>query len=157
VAHQVHQQAQQGLYEYDAVSRLRDSQLGDARVHDIKNYIVKGRLWKLRVGRAARAAHDEIDKADIEFRTIAARARLHGVLRLRDARAREGAAPPIILITSNKRRSCRMRSCALLLSLHPLSRPGDDARHRRGALPGLKQELLAEALTAFFEVRATPD
>src|SRR4029077_13480805 len=60
--------AQQGLYEYDAVSRLRDSQLGDARVHDIKNYIVKGRLWEAFESDVRPVLLiDEIDKADIEF------------------------------------------------------------------------------------------
>ena len=60
--------AQQGLYEYDAVSRLRDSQLGDAKVHDIGNYIIPGRLWEaFRSARQAVLLIDEIDKADIEF------------------------------------------------------------------------------------------
>src|ERR1700680_5051569 len=60
--------AQQGLYEYDAVSRLRDSQLGDARVHDIRNYIVRGKLWEaFELDLPAVVLIDEIDKADIEF------------------------------------------------------------------------------------------
>src|SRR5579871_6708532 len=60
--------AQQGLYEYDAVSRLRDSQLGDARVHDIGNYIIKGRLWEaFEQEQQPVVLIDEIDKADIEF------------------------------------------------------------------------------------------
>ena len=60
--------AQQGLYEYDAVSRLRDSQLGDARVHDIANYIVKGKMWEAFEDESAPVLLiDEIDKADIEF------------------------------------------------------------------------------------------
>ena len=69
MAHQVdHQGAQQGLYEYDAVSRLRDSQLGDEKVKDIHNYIVKGVLWQAFESRAACGLLiDEIDKADIEF------------------------------------------------------------------------------------------
>src|ERR1700709_767867 len=60
--------AQQGLYEYDAVSRLRDSQLGDARVHDIGNYIVRGKLWEaFEADQPTVLLIDEIDKADIEF------------------------------------------------------------------------------------------
>ncbi len=95
--------AQQGLYEYDAVSRLRDSQLGDARVHDIRNYIVKGRLWE------AFESHvqpvlliDEIDKADIEFPNDLLRELdrmefyVYETRELIQARHR-----PIILITSN--------------------------------------------------------
>jgi len=63
--------AQQGLYEYDAVSRLRDSQLGDARVHDIANYILKGSLWEAFDSQTQPVLLiDEIDKADIEFPTI---------------------------------------------------------------------------------------
>jgi len=60
--------AQQGLYEYDAVSRLRDSQLGEERVHDVKNYIRKGKLWQaFEAGKKVVLLIDEIDKADIEF------------------------------------------------------------------------------------------
>ena len=60
--------AQQGLYEYDAVSRLRDSQLGEEKVHDVKNYIKKGKLWKaFEAGEKVVLLIDEIDKADIEF------------------------------------------------------------------------------------------
>jgi MoxR-like ATPase len=74
-----------GLYEYDAVSRLRDSQLGDDRVNDIKNYIKKGKLWEaFEAEERVVLLIDEIDKADIEFpNDLAARNRSHGVLRLR--------------------------------------------------------------------------
>ncbi len=87
--------AQQGLYEYDAVSRLRDSQLGDERVKDIHNYIVKGVLWQaFTAGEQVVLLIDEIDKADIEFpNDLLARTRPHGVLRLRDARNGDGQAP----------------------------------------------------------------
>ena len=68
MAHQVDHQGQQGLYEYDAVSRLRDSQLGDARVHDIHNYIVRGMLWQAFTSDTPVVLLiDEVDKADIEF------------------------------------------------------------------------------------------
>jgi len=115
--------AQQGLYEYDAVSRLRDSQLGEERVHDIRNYIVKGRLWEAFESAVQPVLLiDEIDKADIEFPNDLLRELdrmefyVHETRELIRARHR-----PIIIITNNN-----------------------------------KKELLAEALAAFFEVRATP-
>ncbi len=131
--------AAQGLYEYDAVSRLRDSQLGDERVHDVRNYIRKGKLWQaFEADRKVVLLIDEIDKADIEFpndllqeldrmefhvyetgETIsrAAPAGGHHHLEQREGPARRLPAP-------------------LLLPLHPLSRCRDHAPHRRRAFPG---------------------
>ncbi len=151
--------AQQGLYEYDAVSRLRDSQLGDARVHDIKNYIVKGRLWEAFESDVRPVLLiDEIDKADIEFPNDLLRELdrmeffVYETRELVQARHR-----PIILITSTTRKSCRTPSCGAAFSTtsaFPTRTPC--APIVEVHFPGLKKELLAEALAAFFEVRETP-
>ncbi len=151
--------AQQGLYEYDAVSRLRDSQLGDARVHDIRNYILKGRLWE-----AFESAEqpvlliDEIDKADIEFPNDLLRELdrmefyVYETRELVQARHR-----PIIIITSNNEKELPdafLRRCFF----HYIRFP-DEATMRAIIdvhFPQLKKELLAEALKSFFEVRETP-
>ena len=87
--------AQHGLYEYDAVARLRDGQLGDDRVNDIANYIIKGKLWEaFEADEAPVLLIDEIDKADIEFpNDLLAGTRPHGVLRSRDPAAGQGAQP----------------------------------------------------------------
>src|SRR5579872_3974667 len=147
--------AQQGLYEYDAVSRLRDSQLGDERVKDIHNYIVKGVLWQ------AFAAHeqtvlliDEIDKADIEFPNDLLRELDRMEFYVYETREMVVAKHrPIILITSNNEKELPdafLRRCFF----HYIRFP-DEATLRAIVevhFPGLKQELLSEALTAFFEV-----
>ena len=151
--------AQQGLYEYDAVSRLRDSQLGDARVHDIRNYILKGRLWEAFASEVQPVLLiDEIDKADIEFPNDLLRELdrmefyVYETRELIQARHR-----PIIVITSNNERELPdafLRRCFF----HYIRFP-DEATMRSIVgvhFPQLKQELLAEALSAFFEVRATP-
>src|ERR1700720_2519658 len=151
--------AQQGLYEYDAVSRLRDSQLGDARVHDIRNYIVKGRLWEAFESDVRPVLLiDEIDKADIEFPNDLLRELdrmefyVYETRELVKTRHR-----PIILITSNNEKELPdafLRRCFFHFIRFP-----DEATMQRIIevhYPGLKQELLAEALRAFFEVRATP-
>jgi len=106
--------AQQGLYEYDAVSRLRDSQLGDARVSDISNYIKRGKLWEAFTHEKRPVLLiDEIDKADIEFpKRSSARTRSHGVLRLRDRREHQGEAAPIVMITSNNEKELPDAFCA---------------------------------------------
>ena len=105
--------AQQGLYEYDAVSRLRDSQLGQERVHDIANYIVKGVLWQaFECEQQAVVLVDEIDKADIEFPNDLLREldrmEFYVYETQQTIRARHR---PIIFITSTTRRSCPTRSC----------------------------------------------
>jgi MoxR-like ATPase len=151
--------AQQGLYEYDAVSRLRDSQLGEARVHDIRNYIVKGRLWEAFESQTRPVLLiDEIDKADIEFPNDLLRELdrmeffVYETRELVKARHR-----PIILITSNNEKELPdafLRRCFF----HYIRFPDLDTMRAivEVHFPGLKQELLAQALTAFFEVRETP-
>ena len=131
--------AQHGLYEYDAVSRLRDSQLGDPRVKDIHNYILKGVLWQAFESTTPCALLiDEIDKADIEFpndllreldrmefhvyETKGDRARGAAAHRLHHEQQREGVA--------------RRVPAPLLLPLHQVSRTRDDAAHRRCPFPG---------------------
>ena len=151
--------AQQGLYEYDAVSRLRDSQLGDARAHDIANYILKGSLWEAFDSEVQPVLLiDEIDKADIEFPNDLLRELdrmefyVYETRRLVKARNR-----PIIVITSNNEKELPdafLRRCFF----HYIRFP--DAATLRSIVdvhfPGLKKELLSEALTVFFEVRETP-
>ena len=151
--------AQQGLYEYDAVSRLRDSQLGDERVADIANYIKPACCGR-------RSSRDDAgggaDRRDRQGRhrvpqRPAARARPHGVLRLRDAAARcrrgtgrSSSSPP------TTRRSCPTRSCAAASSTTSGSPTGDDDADRRRAFPRAQEALLAEALEVFFDLRDVP-
>jgi MoxR-like ATPase len=151
--------AQHGLYEYDAVSRLRDSQLGEEKVHDIRNYIVKGRLWEAFDSEVQPVLLiDEIDKADIEFPNDLLRELdrmefyVHETRELIRARHR-----PIILITSNNEKELPdafLRRCFF----HYIRFPDAETMERivRVHFPGLKKELLAEALTTFFNVRDTP-
>jgi len=151
--------AQHGLYEYDAVSRLRDSQLGEQRVHDIRNYIVKGRLWEAFESEVQPVLLiDEIDKADIEFPNDLLRELdrmefyVHETRELIRARHR-----PIILITSNNEKELPdafLRRCFF----HYIRFPDTETMEKivRVHFPGLKKELLAEALATFFEVRDTP-
>ncbi len=151
--------AQQGLYEYDAVSRLRDSQLGDARVHDIANYIVKGSLWEAFEAQTQPVLLiDEIDKADIEFPNDLLRELdrmefyVYETRQLVKARHR-----PIIVITSNNEKELPdafLRRCFF----HYIRFPDADtmAKIVEVHYPGLKKELLAEALGAFFQVRDMP-
>ena len=130
--------AQQGLYEYDAVSRLRDSQLGDERVKDIANYIKRGKLWD---GFTADRAAGPADRRDRQGRhrvpeRPAARARSHGVLRLRDAAGHQGrAAPDRDDHLEQREGAARRLPAPLLLPLHPLPRPRDDDADRRRPLP----------------------
>jgi len=151
--------AQQGLYEYDAVSRLRDGQLGDERVHDIANYIVRGKLWD-----AFEAEHqtvvliDEIDKADIEFpndllleldrmqffvyelrKTIVAKTR------------------PIVIITSNNEKELPdafLRRCFF----HYIRFPDRETMEQivQTHYPDIRQDLAREALNVFFKIRDVP-
>ena len=151
--------AQQGLYEYDAVSRLRDSQLGDARVHDIANYILKGSLWQAFESDVQPVLLiDEIDKADIEFPNDLLRELdrmefyVYETRQLVKARNR-----PIIVITSNNEKELPdafLRRCFF----HYIRFPDQDTMSRIVEVhyPGLKKELLSEALGAFFQLRETP-
>jgi len=151
--------AQHGLYEYDAVSRLRDSQLGEERVHDIRNYIVKGRLWEAFESPVQPVLLiDEIDKADIEFPNDLLRELDRMEFYVHETRELITAGHrPIIIITSNNEKELPdafLRRCFF----HYIRFP-DEATMRAIVevhYPGLKRQLLAEALAAFFEVRATP-
>jgi len=151
--------AQQGLYEYDAVSRLRDGQLGDARVHDIGNYIVRGKLWDaFEAAEKSVLLIDEIDKADIEFpndllleldrmqffvyetrQTVVARQR------------------PVVIITSNNEKELPdafLRRCFF----HYIRFPDRETMERivQSHYPDIKHELAREALNVFFKIRDLP-
>jgi len=151
--------AQQGLYEYDAVARLRDSQLGEARVHDIRHYIVKGPLWEAFESQVPPVLLiDEIDKADIEFPNDLLRELDRMEFFVYETRVLVKAQHrPIILITSNSEKELPdafLRRCFF----HYIRFP-DTATMRaivEAHYPGLKKELLGQALARFFEVRATP-
>jgi MoxR-like ATPase len=151
--------AQQGLYEYDAVSRLRDSQLGDERVADIRNYIVRGVLWQaFESGQPAVLLIDEIDKADIEFPNDLLREldRMEfSVYETRETvRARHR---PLVVITSNNEKDLPdafLRRCFF----HYIRFPDRDAMQAIVAVhfPGLRAELLRNALESFFAIRELP-
>ncbi|HZF81461.1 MAG TPA: MoxR family ATPase [Rubrivivax sp.] len=151
--------AQQGLYEYDAVSRLRDSQLGDEKVKDIHNYIVKGVLWQAFTAEQQMCLLiDEIDKADIEFPNDLLREidrmefYVYETHELVKARHR-----PIVFITSNNEKELPdafLRRCFF----HYIKFP--DADTMRAIVdvhfPGLKKELLSAALKTFYDIRNLP-
>lgn len=150
--------AQQGLYEYDAVSRLRDSQLGDARVHDVANYIRKGKLWQAfeAEGRVVLLI-DEIDKADIEFPNDLLqeldRMEFHVYETGQTVSARQR---PVVIITSNNEKELPdafLRRCFF----HYIRFPDIDTMRQIVEVhhPGIKQELLTTALTQFYEIRET--
>ena len=151
--------AQQGLYEYDAVSRLRDSQLGDQRVHDIANYIVKGKLWEAFDSDVQPVLLiDEIDKADIEFPNDLLRELDRMEFYVYETRALVKAKHrPIIVITSNNEKELPdafLRRCFF----HYIRFPDEETMTRIVDVhyPGLRRDLLAEALTSFFRLRETP-
>ena len=151
--------AQQGLYEYDAVSRLRDSQLGDSRVHDIRNYIRKGRLWEaFAADEQAVLLIDEIDKADIEFPNDLLleldRMEFHVYETGETVRAR---TRPIVVITSNNEKELPdafLRRCFF----HFIRFPDRDTMQRIVDVhfPGIKKSLVGDALDIFFDVRGVP-
>jgi MoxR-like ATPase len=148
--------AQQGLYEYDAVARLRDSQLGDDRVHDISNYIVRGKVWEaFESDEQPVLLIDEIDKADIEFPNDLLRELdrmefyVYETKKLVKARHR-----PIIVITSNNEKELPdafLRRCFF----HYIKFPDKEtmAEIVDVHFPNLKKDLLREALEAFYKVR----
>ena len=151
--------AQQGLYEYDAVSRLRDSQLGDARVHDIKNYIKRGKLWEaFDAPLRPVLLIDEIDKADIEFPNDL----LQELDRMEfyvyeTGETIKAKVRPVVLITSNNEKEhpdAFLRRCFF----HYIKFP--DAETMRDIVevhfPGLKGRLVREALAVFYELREVP-
>jgi MoxR-like ATPase len=151
--------AQQGLYEYDAVSRLRDSQLGDPRVHDIRNYIVKGMLWQAFTSEVpVILLIDEVDKADIEFPNDLLRELdrmefyVYETRELVQARHR-----PIVFITSNNEKELPdafLRRCFF----HYIRFPDKETMEAIVDVhfPGIKKRLLREALEVFFELREVP-
>ena len=151
--------AQQGLYEYDAVSRLRDSQLGDQRVHDIHNYIVKGMLWNaFTQDKPCVLLIDEVDKADIEFPNDLLRELDRMEFYVYETRELIKAKNrPIVFITSNNEKELPdafLRRCFF----HYIRFPDADTMKRivEVHFPSLKKELLAAALRNFYEVRNLP-
>jgi MoxR-like ATPase len=151
--------AQHGLYEYDAVSRLRDSQLGDPKVHDIANYIVQGMLWQAFVAdRPAVLLIDEVDKADIEFPNDLLRELDRMEFYVYETRELVRAKHrPLVVITSNNEKELPdafLRRCFF----HYIRFPDHETMERivRVHFPGVKKQLLREALEAFFEIREVP-
>jgi MoxR-like ATPase len=151
--------AQQGLYEYDAVSRLRDSQLGDARVQDIRHYIVKGVLWQAFEAPApAVLLIDEIDKADIEFPNDLLRELDRMEFYVYETRETVRAQHrPLVVITSNNEKELPdafLRRCFF----HYIRFPDQETMQRIVDVhfPGLKKELLKAALESFYAVREVP-
>ena len=151
--------AQQGLYEYDAVSRLRDSQLGDARVGDIKNYIKRGKLWDaFTQDQRCVLLIDEIDKADIEFPNDL----LQELDRMEFFVYETGETikaknRPVVLITSNNEKELPdafLRRCFF----HYIKFPDPETMQSIVDVhfPGLKKKLVAEALHIFYDVRDVP-
>jgi MoxR-like ATPase len=151
--------AQQGLYEYDAVSRLRDSQLGDIRVSDIKNYIKRGKLWDAFTSEQRPVLLiDEIDKADIEFPNDLLleldRMEFHVYETGETIKAKQR---PIMMITSNNEKELPdafLRRCFF----HYIKFPDSETMGRIVDVhfPGIKKRLVEEALRIFFEVREVP-
>ena len=151
--------AQQGLYEYDAVSRLRDSQLGDSKVHDIANYINKGKLWQaFEAKRRTILLIDEIDKADIEFPNDLLQELdkmeffVYETQQLVKAHQR-----PIVIITSNNEKELPdafLRRCFF----HYIQFPDADEMRRIVDVhfPNIKKDLLNQALESFFGLRDIP-
>ena len=151
--------AQQGLYEYDAVSRLRDSQLGDDRVHDISNYIVKGKLWEaFSAEKRPVLLIDEIDKADIEFPNDLLLELDKMEFFVYETQERVVAKQrPIVIITSNNEKELPdafLRRCFFHYIQFP--NPDDMQEIVNVHFPDLKKKLLDEALKAFFEIRDVP-
>ncbi|MEI7427946.1 MAG: MoxR family ATPase [Betaproteobacteria bacterium] len=151
--------AQQGLYEYDAVSRLRDSQLGDSKVQDIRNYIIQGVLWQAFTAKEPTVLLiDEIDKADIEFPNDLLRELDRMEFFVYETREMIKATHrPLVIITSNNEKELPdafLRRCFF----HYISFPDPvtmqkivDVHH-----PNIKKELLASALQTFYEIRNLP-
>ncbi len=151
--------AQQGLYEYDAVSRLRDGQLGDERVKDIRNYIKRGKLWEaFSMPERPVLLIDEIDKADIEFPNDL----LQELDRMEffvyeTGETIKAANRPVVIITSNNEKELPdafLRRCFF----HYIKFPDPETMKRIVAVhfPGLKARLVSEALRLFYEIREVP-
>ena len=151
--------AQHGLYEYDAVSRLRDSQLGDAKVHDIRNYIVKGMLWQAFTSETpAVLLIDEVDKADIEFPNDLLRELDRMEFYVYETQELVKAVHrPLVMITSNNEKELPdafLRRCFF----HYIRFPDHETMEKivNVHFPGLKKQLLQRALERFFELREVP-
>jgi MoxR-like ATPase len=151
--------AQQGLYEYDAVTRLRDGQLGDAKVADIRNYILRGKLWEAFTADAAPVLLiDEIDKADIEFPNDLLLELDRMEFFVYETRETVKAQQrPVVIITSNNEKELPdafLRRCFF----HYIRFPDREtmARIVEVHYPGLQKKLLRDALTVFYEVRDVP-
>ncbi|NSX32886.1 MoxR family ATPase [Brevundimonas vesicularis] len=151
--------AHNGLYEYDAVSRLRDSQLGEERVHEVRNYLKKGKLWEAFTAPARPVLLiDEIDKADIEFPNdlLQELDRMEFYVQETDETIR-AEVRPIVIITSNNEKELPdafLRRCFFHFIRFP------DAETLSAIVdvhfPGIKPRLVSEALKTFYEIRDTP-
>ena len=151
--------AQQGLYEYDAVSRLRDSQLGDNKVHDIANYIVKGKLWQaFETQKRTILLIDEIDKADIEFpNDLLLELDKMEFFVYETQQVVKAQQRPIVIITSNNEKELPdafLRRCFF----HYIQFPDADEMRRIVDVhfPNIKKDLLNQALESFFGLRDIP-
>jgi MoxR-like ATPase len=151
--------AHNGLYEYDAVSRLRDSQLGEARVHDVRNYLKPGKLWEaFTAPQRPVLLIDEIDKADIEFPNdlLQELDRMEFYVHETDETIR-AEVRPIVIITSNNEKELPdafLRRCFF----HYIRFPDDQTMKSIVDVhfPGIKPRLVSEALKTFYEIRDTP-
>jgi MoxR-like ATPase len=151
--------AQQGLYEYDAVSRLRDGQLGDERVRDIGNYIVRGKLWDaFEAGQQTVVLIDEIDKADIEFPNdlLLELDRMQFFV-YETRQTIKAVTRPVVIITSNNEKELPdafLRRCFF----HYIRFPDRETMERivQTHYPDIKQDLAREALNVFFQLRELP-
>ena len=151
--------AQQGLYEYDAVSRLRDSQLGDDKVQDISNYIIQGKIWQaFQSEKQAVLLIDEIDKADIEFpNDLLLELDKMEFFVYETKEVIKATTRPIIIITSNNEKELPdafLRRCFF----HYIEFPDTVTMEKIVEVhhPGLKRELVSRAMDIFFEVRKVP-
>jgi MoxR-like ATPase len=151
--------AQQGLYEYDAVARLRDGQLGDERVHDIRNYIRKGKLWEaFTAPKLPVLLIDEIDKADIEFPNDLLQELDRMSFDVYETQERVAAVErPIVVITSNNEKELPdafLRRCFF----HYIKFPDRETMQAiiDVHFPGIQKTLVARALEMFYEVREVP-
>ncbi|RSB41920.1 MULTISPECIES: MoxR family ATPase [Brevundimonas] len=151
--------AHNGLYEYDAVSRLRDSQLGDERVHDVRNYLKKGKLWEAFTAPARPVLLiDEIDKADIEFPNdlLQELDRMEFYVQETDETIR-AEIRPVVVITSNNEKELPdafLRRCFFHYIRFPDAETMQDIVEVH--FPGIKPRLVSEALKTFYEIRDTP-
>ncbi len=151
--------AQQGLYEYDAVSRLRDSQLGNDKVHDIRNYLKKGKLWEaFESDEQVVLLIDEIDKADIEFpNDLLVEIDKMEFFVYETGETIKAKQRPIVIITSNNEKELPdafLRRCFF----HYISFPGRETMQQiiDVHFPTIKQDLVQKAMDVFFEVRDIP-